>query len=70
VARKRSAEFDWVCVRCGCPCDPPGERSVHIGGGQGMKACGPVASPILRSEYEEQMSKAVKDALSGLPWRQ
>lgn len=69
VVRKRGAEFDYLCMRCGCPCDPPGERPVHIGGGQGMKACGPVAVPVLRSEFEAQMADDVESGLSGLPWR-
>lgn len=69
MTRKRAAEFDWVCVRCGCPCDPPGDRAVHIGGGPGMKACGPVAEPVLRSVFEQQMAEAAEQALSDLPWR-
>lgn len=70
MARKRSAEFDWVCVRCGCPSDPPGERAVHLGGGQGMRACGPVAVPVLRSEFDAEMAAVVASALSGFSWRQ
>jgi hypothetical protein len=69
LARKRSAEFDWVCVRCGCPCDPPGERVVHLGGGHGMRACGPHAQPVLRSVFEEEMGAVAESALNGLPWR-
>lgn len=69
VARKRSAEFDWLCARCGCPCEAPGERCVHLGGGQGMKACGPIAVPVLRSEFEAQMSTLTESALSEFPWR-
>lgn len=57
MARKRSADHDWICMRCGCPCNPsPGP---HIGGGQNMKACAGPSDPILRSVYEAEISAVV-----------
>jgi hypothetical protein len=50
MSRKRSPENDYICQRCGCPCDPTGTR--HLGGGQNMRACGLPPKPILRSEME------------------
>jgi hypothetical protein len=50
MARKRSPQYDFICIRCGCPCDEAGTR--HFGGGQGMRACGKPPNPMLRSEYE------------------
>jgi len=54
MARKRSPEHDFICRRCGCPCDAAGRK--HIGGGQGMKACGSRPDVILRSDYEAQIA--------------
>lgn len=52
MARKRSPEHDYICIRCGCPCDAAGTR--HLGGGQGMRACKKPPHPMLRSQFEAE----------------
>lgn len=54
MARKRSPDHDWICRRCGCPCDMDGTR--HVGGGQGMKACRWDPDPVLRSVFEAEIA--------------
>ena len=68
MARKRSPEHDWICRRCECPCDPPGPEPKHIGGGQGMRACGKTASPVLRSEFEAEMDEWAAHAIAAIRW--
>jgi hypothetical protein len=53
MARKRSPHWDYICMRCGCPCDD----NRHLGGGYNMRACGQAPHPILRSEYEEMIRR-------------
>jgi hypothetical protein len=53
MARKRSAKYDYICRRCGCPCDF--ER--HLGGGQNMRACKRPVDPVLRSEFEAEIRR-------------
>lgn len=60
MARKRSPEHDYICRRCGCPCD----FTKHIGGGQGMRACGQAPDVVLRSAYEAEI-KADLEAIFG-----
>lgn len=61
MARKRAPEHDWVCQRCGCPCNPPGHiQQVHVGGGQGMKACSLAPQPILRSVMEAEIAAVAR----------
>jgi hypothetical protein len=55
MARKRSPENDWICQRCGCPCD----WQRHLGGGQGMRACRFPPDPILRGEAEAEAAALV-----------
>jgi hypothetical protein len=59
MARKRPPEFDYICERCGCPCD----FRRHLGGGQGMRACKGPVRPVLRSVYEAEIAQAVSHAL-------
>jgi hypothetical protein len=58
MARKRSPEHDYICQRCGCPCDAGGTK--HLGGGQGMRACRFAPDPILRSEHEREAAAVVR----------
>jgi hypothetical protein len=58
MARKRAADNDWICQRCGCPCDAAGER--HLGGGQGMRACKWPPDPILRSVAEAEAAAIIR----------
>lgn len=57
MARKRAPEHDYICIRCGCPCDPGGTK--HIGGGQGMRACKQKPHAMLRSEWEAEVEAVV-----------
>jgi hypothetical protein len=54
MARKRSPEHDYICIRCGCPCDAGGTR--HLGGGRGMRACKNTPHVMLRSEYDAMIA--------------
>jgi hypothetical protein len=63
MARKRSPENDYLCIRCGCPCDAAGTK--HLGGGQGMKACGKKPHARLRSEWDAEM-EADADAIRAI----
>lgn len=54
MARKRAPEHDYICRRCGCPCDEGGTK--HLGGGQGMRACKRPPDPVLRSEYDADIA--------------
>jgi len=63
MARKRAPEHDYICLRCGCPCDIGGTK--HMGGGRGMKACRSAPVSILRSMYEAE----VREAVRGTRWR-
>lgn len=72
MARRRTAEHDWICRRCLCICDPAGTR--HEGGGPGMKACGLPPLPVLRSEHSSEIAAEVRGllarrALSDRPYR-
>lgn len=54
MARKRPPEYDYICLRCGCPCEADGSR--HWGGGTiNHRACGWPPRPILRSVFEAEM---------------
>lgn len=66
MARKRAPEWDFICLRCGCPCDEFGTR--HEGGGQGMKACGYPPNPILRSAWEAEAAEIVAAIRSHKPY--
>jgi hypothetical protein len=60
MARKRPAEYDFICRRCECPCDGPYVRDPkHLGGGQNRRACRKPPLPVLRSEYEAEMAAFV-----------
>lgn len=65
MARKRSPEHDWLCLRCECPCNPPWHsQQVHVGGGQNRKACRKAPNPILRADYDAmiaEMASAARD---------
>lgn len=65
MARKRAPEHDYICQRCGCPCDQFGTR--HLGGGQNMKACKKPPNPILRSVYEAEAKAVVQGILQREP---
>lgn len=60
MARKRQPHNDWICLRCGCPCDQAGSR--HLGGGQGMRSCKKSPVPMLRSALEAE----TQEILAGL----
>ena len=66
MGRKRSADHDWICMVCECPCGPvPGK---HIGGGQNRRACKGPSRPVLRRDWEAQMAaeaRAVAEAVRG-----
>ena len=62
MARKRAPEHDYICMRCGCPCEADGSK--HVGGGQGMKACGKPPVPILRGQLEAE-ARAVAAYIRG-----
>lgn len=57
MARKRAPERDWICLRCGCPCEEDGSR--HLGGGRGMRACSRAPRPVLRSALEAEAAAVV-----------
>jgi len=66
MARKRSAEHDFICKVCNCPCEADGSR--HLGGGQNMRACKGAPQPILRSEWDAMMAEMVacaRDVIAG-----
>lgn len=68
MARKRSPEHDWICRVCECPCDPPVVDAKHVGGGQGMRACGRPPRPVLRSVFEadqREFVRAASEAIAG-----
>ena len=54
MSRKRPPEHDYICLRCGCACNPSGDR--HLGGGPGMRACGLPPRPVLRSDWEAEVA--------------
>lgn len=57
MGRKRAPEHDYICRRCGCPCESyPGR---HVGGGQGMRSCRTTSDPVLRRDFEEEARDAV-----------
>lgn len=66
MGRKRAPEHDWICLRCTCPCNPPGAEPRHLGGGQDMRACRKPPVPILRSEYEADMEQLAAAAVKAL----
>lgn len=63
MGRKRSPENDYICQRCGCPCDHDGSR--HLGGGKGMRACRKQPNPILRAVHEAEAAAIVADLRAG-----
>ena len=50
MARRRSADHDYICIRCGCPTDVIGSK--HLGAGPGRKACDYPPNPMLRRDYD------------------
>ena len=64
MGRKRSAEYDWICMNCECPCGPmPGK---HVGGGQNRRACKGPSRPILRRDWEAMMDADAKAAVEAI----
>lgn len=64
MGRKRSAEHDWICMRCLCPCNAvPGK---HVGGGQNLRACKGPSQPILRRDYDAMIATNVQGAMEML----
>jgi hypothetical protein len=62
MGRKRAPQHDWICIRCGCPCEADGSR--HLGGGQGMRSCKKSPRPMLRAEFEEMIRADLRSAFS------
>jgi hypothetical protein len=58
MGRKRQPHNDWICMRCGCPCDQAGTK--HLGGGQGMRSCKKSPVPVLRSVLEAESALIVQ----------
>ncbi len=60
MGRKRSPEYDYICIRCGCAASPPGPGAKHVGGGQNMRACRKPPMIRLRSEWEAELAEDLK----------
>ncbi len=55
MTRRRPAEYDYICLRCGCACAPTGTH--HLGGGNSnMRACREAPVPVLRAEFEREIA--------------